>query len=755
MPVELQRDVSGRALALRDLPLDRFFSPRRIVVVGASDRPGSPNTGVWRRLAAWADRHGAEVVPVNPTRTELDGRPCASAIADVDGPIDLAVILVQDAVGAFRQACDHGAAFAVIFSAGFAEAGPEGVSAQGELARLVAIGPTHLLGPNTNLNAFETFRDDLDGPAVALVTQSGHQGRPLFELQAFGIRFSHWAPTGNEVDLESADFVAHLAERPEVGAIAAYIEGFADGRAFLLAADRAAGAGVPVVLVKVGRSAAGASMAASHTAHLAGNDRVADAALRQHGVLRVDGLDELGDLAAMFARTRRPDRGSDRGPARRNVAVYAISGGTGAHMADLVAAAGLAVPDLAPATQTELRRHIPGYLRVSNPIDSGGPPSMDERGAAILDAILADPGIDLLICPITGAVPSISEPLARDLVAASHRHHTPIFVVWGSPDGTDPSYREVLLPGGLPVFRTFGNCVRAAVALFDHRDVLDRRARHGSPFASAPRRLGRGAAEARAVLADVCGNAGAGGTTGSAASEVEAKAIIRAYGIRTPREQVVSSAAEAARAFRTIGAGGPVVLKVVSPDLAHKSDLGLVRLDVRSGAEARRAHDELRDLASGAPGRPRIDGVLVAEQVPEGIEMVAGISQDDVFGPVVMVGTGGLFVEVLDDVTFRVPPFDRAEARRMVDDLRGASLLRGHRGSPPADVAALVDLLVRLQRMALEQSGHLAELDLNPVRVLARGKGAIALDAFAVASGAVPTGAGATGAGATQHDPRS
>ncbi|GAA3097503.1 hypothetical protein GCM10020254_48570 [Streptomyces goshikiensis] len=286
-------DVSGRPLR-SDVPdLDRFFRPESVAVIGASDTEGRPNTGITRQLIAWAQRVGARVHPVHPTRTSVFGLPCRASVAELPEQVDLAVLLVADPLPVIEELAEAKVKFAVAFASGFAETGDAGAAAQERLAAAVRRSGLRLLGPNTNLNAFERFRDDLDGPAIALITQSGHQGRPVFTLQELGIRLSHWAPTGNEADLETSDFISYFAERPEVGAIACYVEGLRDGRQFLLAADRAARNGVPVVAVKVGRTETGARTAASHTGKLTGADTVVDAAMRQFGVIRVDGLDEL------------------------------------------------------------------------------------------------------------------------------------------------------------------------------------------------------------------------------------------------------------------------------------------------------------------------------------------------------------------------------------------------------------------------------------------------------------------------------
>jgi acetate---CoA ligase (ADP-forming) len=720
-------DVTGRPLALRDVDLDVFLHPRSVAVIGASESSRKPNAAMTRRIKTWADAHGATFHPVHPVHASVLGVPCVASVDDVPGDIDLAVLLTGDAVGAFSDVVARKAKFAVIFAAGFSEAGAGGAALERRLAELVATGDTRLLGPNTNLNAFEDFREDLTGPAIALVTQSGHQGRPVFQGQELGIRLSHWAPTGNEVDLEFADFVRYFVDQPEVGVVAAYIEGFKDGRSLMLAADHAARLRKPIVCVKVGRTDEGASMARAHTGHLAGADAVVSAAFRQMGITRVDGLDSLLETAAALARTR-PETPPDWGRAAPGVCVYAISGGTGAHMADLVAAAGLRLPELAASTQARLRDGvIPDYLRVSNPVDCGGPPVADARGRLILDTILADPKIDMLVVPITGAVEMFSDPFTRDLVEVSRTTPKPIFVVWGSPPGTDDTYYRRLLDGGLPVFRTFGNCVGAMRAYVDYWQFARR---YRSAFPGMPTKPSAAATRARAILATA--------EPGSALSEHDAKRILRAYGIRTSRDVLCTTAAEAARAARTLAGARqrPVVMKACAPGLEHKSELGLVRVGVSGAAVVKQTFAELARAGRRAVGRGgRFDGVLVCEQVTGGVEVVLGITDDALFGPVVMAGLGGVLVEVLGDVTFRVPPFGRDEVARMLDELRGRPLLDGVRGAPPADIAALVATVMKLQTLALDLSAEdtevrLAELDVNPLVV--RPRGAVALDALVV-----------------------
>ncbi|MFH8393235.1 acetate--CoA ligase family protein [Streptomyces sp. NPDC018036] len=698
-------DVSGRPLYATVPDLDRFFRPESVAVIGASDAEGRPNTGITRQLIGWAERVGARLHPVHPTRREVFGLPCLPSVAALPEQVDLAVVLVGDPLPVIEELAEAKVRFAVAFASGFAETGAEGAAAQGRLAAAVRGSGLRLLGPNTNLNAFENFRDDLDGPAIALITQSGHQGRPVFAMQQLGVRLSHWAPTGNEADLETADFISYFSERPEVGAIACYVEGLKDGRSFLLAADRAARRKVPVVAVKVGRTETGARTAASHTGKLTGADAVVDAAMRQFGVIRVDGLDELQDTAALLARARAPQA--------HGVVVYSISGGTGAHFADLASEAGLDLPVLSEDKQAELHTWIPDYLNVANPVDNGGHPVGDWRGRKIIDAILADPAVGVLICPITGPFPPMSDKLAQDLVDAAEQTDKLVCVVWGSPVGTEAAYRETLLGSSrVATFRTFANCITAVRAHLDHARFT---AAYRSPFDEAPRTPSPSFRKAQALM-----------RPGQQLSEHAAKQLLRAYGIRVPREQLVTSAAAAVRAASQVGY--PVVMKASGAQIAHKTELGLVKIGLTSASQVRDAYRELTDIAryEGIS----LDGVLVCQMVERGVEMVVGVTHDELFGPTVTVGLGGVLVEVLRDTAVRVPPFGDDQARAMLSELRGRALLDGVRGGPPVDVDALVEVVIRVQRMALELGDGISELDINPLMVLPRGQGAVALDAL-------------------------
>jgi acyl-CoA synthetase (NDP forming) len=707
MPV----DVSGRPIELRSLDWTTLFEPRTVAVVGASETEGTQQRAQWIQVRDRLGARGATVIPVHPTRDAILGTPAYRSVLDIPIPIDLAIILVRDPIPVLEQCVEKGVGTAVVFAAGFSEVGTaEGRAAEARLKEL-ASGAVRVMGPNTNLNVFEPWQEGLPGRKMALITQSGHQGRPISQGQALGIAVQSWATIGNEVDLEFADFAAHYAQLPDTGVIAGYVEGFQNGRTLMLAADAATRAGVPIVLIKVGRTDEGRQMAQAHTGHLTGSDAVHDAVFEQTGIIRVDDLDEVIEIAGMFCHTTLLPPASQGG-----VCIYALSGGTASHMVDLCSAAGLSVPRLTDQTIDGLSEHLPWFLRRDNPVDSGGAIAALPAGRAVLELLVDDTNTDILLVPITGVFPGMSDALARDLIALHEQGRKRIITIWSSPIRDDPAYRS-LCEAGLPLFHSFCAAVRGIRALVDFSSLV---ANYQSPFDSVPMRGSRALGSARKLLAG-----------GGVRNEVESKELLRLYGIPTVSEEVATSAREAVAAADVFGF--PIVMKVLSADIAHKSDLGLVSVGVASAAGVRAEYRRLIDqVASVAPGAT-VDGVLIQPMVTGAIaEAIVGLSHQHPFGPTLLFGLGGVFVEVFEDVAFRVPPFTRASARSMIASTRGAKLLAGARGRPPGDVNALVDVIMRMQRLAFEVGDEIDELDINPLMVLPRGRGVVAVDALVV-----------------------
>jgi acyl-CoA synthetase (NDP forming) len=701
-------DLIGRPVALRHIHWGPLFSPARAAFIGATDREGTQQRAQWLFLKERLEPRGCEMIPVHPTKKEILGTPAVASVLDIDGDVDVAVILIRDPLPALQECVQKGVRFVIVFSAGFSELRTaEGREAEAAITAL-AKGETHVIGPNTNLNIFEPWRQDLPGRKLAIVTQSGFQGRPISQGQVYGIPIHSWATLGNEADIEWADLVGHYASVPDVGAIVSYVEGFKNGRTLMLAADAAARAGVPIVAIKVGRSREGQVMAQAHTGHLTGPDQVHDAAFEQTGIVRVDDLDEAIEISGMFCHSPRLT-GND------GLALYTLSGGTAAHLVDLCGAAGIPVPRFEDRTISALAEHVPGILRMDNPLDSGGALTATPSGRATLELVLADNNVNMLMVPITGVFPGMIEPLARDLVELHQQACKPILVVWVSPVRDNDGYR-MLCEHGVPLFHSFGSAVRGAKALLSQRRLADA---YESPFsllARTPTTLSR---SARTALRG-----------GRPLDEVESKALLRSYGIPVVDEQAVTSPAEAARAVEALD--GPAVLKILSPDIAHKSGLGLVRVGVPAAAAAD-AYRQLMDTASREAPGAELRGVLVQPLVAGAVaEVIVGISQQEPFGPVVMVGLGGVFTEVFADVAFGVPPFTRAWAERMVSGIKAAPLLAGSRGRPAGDVPALVDVVMSLQRLALEAGDEIAEVDINPVMVHPAGGGIVAVDALVV-----------------------
>jgi acyl-CoA synthetase (NDP forming) len=388
-----------------------------------------------------------------------------------------------------------------------------------------------------------------------------------------------------------------------------------------------------------------------------------------------------------------------------------MSGGSASHLVDLCGAAGVPVPRLEERTIEELHRHIPAYLHVANPVDTGGAIVMTPAGRAVLEAMLDDTNTSIVLAPITGVFPGMSDSVANDVIALHEQQRKPILVTWSSPI-RDDTYRR-LCDAGVPVFHSFGATVRGAQALLAHHElVTDYESPVTTPpvvVSPTPRRI----------------------TDGDAIDEVSTKRVLAEFGVPVVDEIVATDADEAAAAAEHFDR--PVAMKILSPDISHKSDLGLVSLHVTSADAARVEYERIVTTAADAAPDAQVSGVVVAPMVTDGVcEVILGVSRQAPFGPTIMFGLGGVMVEVFRDVTFGVPPFTRAYARRMVLDTVGAKLLLGFRGRPPGDVDALVDAIMALQRLVLEAGDDVEELDVNPVVVRPEGLGVVAVDALLV-----------------------
>ncbi|MQA14561.1 MAG: hypothetical protein GEV09_10425 [Pseudonocardiaceae bacterium] len=696
--------------------LARLLHPRSIAIIGASDDPvkisGRPLASLLR--SGYAGR----VLPVNPNRSVVQDVTCYPELDAIDGEIDLAIVAVNATATptALRACAARGVAVAICFAAGFAEGGQHGAALQAEIGDICRQTGLRVLGPNclgaigvrggvaaTFSSIFDEGGELLPG-RVALVSQSGAFGTFIFSAaQSEGLGFSHFVNTGNEVDLSVADLLLALAESDDVDVLLAYFEGVSDGTALVAAAQRAAELGKPIVAVKTGRSAAGARAVCSHTASLAGQDAVFDAVARQLGIIRVPGMEPLIDAARLLASGTRATG--------RRLSILSVSGGAGALASDLAADAGLQVDAWSPDWQHRMAGVIPAHGSPRNPIDLTGTllsdPGILERA---LDATLDHPNTDIVLV-LLGNVDRGSERLVAALHDAHRRCTVPVVVVWTGGSGRP---RQRLAELGVPCYTDPGRAIAALGALADHG--------LRPPLSTRPELPGVDPAAARTVLDRVRAQ------QRTRLDEAESAAVLAAYGIHTAPAVAAAGPEEAVAAAAELG--GEVAVKALSPALAHKSDLGVVRLG-RTGPEAVR--DAAREVLDAARRAGTSDArVLVQRMAEPGLELVLGVAHDAAFGPVVLAGMGGVLVELLADSAIALPPLDLAAAQRLLRGLRGAPLLDGGRDGTPRDLPAAAEALARVSLLAADLGDEIAEVDVNPLVVGPRGAGAVAVDALVV-----------------------
>ena len=701
-----------------------LFAPRSVAIVGASEHRDRLSGRPVRYLIDGG--YAGRILPVNPKRDQVQGLPAWPSIAALPDTPDVALVVVppQAALEAVQACAERGVRGIYLLAGGFSESGAEGLRLEQEILRIARAGGIRLIGPNclgafnAELRFFGTFATSLErglpasGP-VAVVSQSGAYGQHLAYLLARrGVGAKYLVTTGNELDVEIAECIAWLAGQPEVRVIPAYAEGFRDGPRLRAALEAARGARKPVVFLKVGASQAGARAAASHTAALAGRDAVHEAVFRAGGVLRARSTDDQVDLVC--ACVHAPPAAGGR------LGIVSVSGGFGVQAADAAEAAGLAVAPLAEAAQARLRALLP-MGAFANPIDVTGQAVNDlSLFGRALEIVCAAPDFDAVVVCLTTTplAAALQAPLAEAIAqaTAAHRRARPIALVMVA----DPAMVRDCEGEGLLVFEDGVRAVRALAAL----------AELGRAFERPPVPATEPAPARRAATA------GPGPL-----SEWQAKALLRDAGIPTLHESLVRTADEAAAAAASVG--GAVAMKIVSARILHKTEIGGVLLDVRGEEAVRDGFRTLMARAARVAPPTADDAVLVAPMAPAGVEVILGVLHDAVFGPVVMVGGGGVLAECFQDTALRVAPVDDAEARRMIGETRVAMLLAGWRGAPPCDIDALAAALVALSRFAVDADGWLESVDINPFRVLPRGEGGVALDAVVIArSGPADTAAG-------------
>jgi acyl-CoA synthetase (NDP forming) len=689
-------DAAGMAAGL-----DALFRPGSVAVIGASADPAK----IGGRPVDFLKRAGfrGRILPVNPRSPEIQGLPAFASLDDVPGPVDQAIVAVPAAMvaGAVEACARKGVRAVVTFSAGFGETGEEGRRAQEALAARCRAAGMRLLGPNSlglinpGDGVLSTFSASI-GPhwprpgRIAVASQSGAVATYCYTLLADrGAGISHLVCTGNEAEIDVSACIAWLAEDPATEVILAYLEGCRDGARLRAALRHARARGKRVVAMKVGVSELGAAATASHTGTLAGSDAGYRAAFEEAGVWRAASLSEAADVAAACVAGRSLPKG-------RRVGVVTTSGGAGAFLADAAAAEGMELPALPGEAQAAIRALLP-FAAPRNPVDCTAQVANDRSLLPRMLGIMLEAGrFDLLIAYLgfMGERPDAMERTMPDLRALRDAHPGTRFVLCMR---STREVREALLAEGFPTVVEPAEAMRIAAAL----------AWLGEREEAAP-----GAPGVVPAAAPLPGP--------EALDEAECRRILAEAGIPFVPQRVAATAEEAAGAAAALGF--PVALKVLSPDIAHKSDVGGVRLGLRDAGEVRAAlaamMAEVREKAG--PGA-RIGGAIVSPMVTGGVETVLGVTRDPVFGPLVMFGLGGVFLETFKDVAFRIAPVDRATALGMIRSVKGRALLEGARRRPPVDLAALAEAIVALSRFAAAQGEALESAEVNPFIALPAG----------------------------------
>lgn len=703
-------DLKEKAAALKN-----FFQPRGIAVVGASSDPAKPGGRVVQLLKNYG--YPGVIYPVNPGRKEIQGISAYESLSGIGPGVDLVVIAVEAAgvPAVVRECAALQLKNLVVISGGFAERGGAGEALQEELAELVLRHNLTLLGPNCIgfINALQPAAASFSltvesgvlrsGPA-AFVAQSGGLGILaifLADLERQG--FSYMISTGNEVNLDFAAVLNFLVHEPEVKVIGGYLEGVGDGERLRRSCRAAARQGKPVLILKAGNSQEAAVAIRSHTGALAGSREAYRAFFRQEGVLEVETLTEMLSLFKAIAPGRLP--GGNR------AAVLSLSGGMGVLAADLCAAAGLEMARFTAQTARSLQQLIPSIATVGNPLDPTAAilarmPDIRK----IIEIILADPGVDLFIftTAIWRASGTASAKMMADLFKETEK---PFFVIW---PGCSSESRDIIFESGVPFFSELKDGVGAAAALCRYAMFQEKRAQEKTTASFAPEiRLQGEMFRPKMPVA-----------RGRSLSEAEAKQVLAGCGIGIPRGEMAGSYEQAAAAAGRIGY--PVVLKAVSGELAHKSEAGAVKLDLRGPPALRKAWEQIQhDLPLKAPGI-KSPAFLVEEMLPVRLEMIAGVKNDPVFGPLLLLGFGGTRVELLRDMAMRPAPLDPGQVEEMLSELKSAPLLRGFRGSPPVETAPLVEAVSRFSYLAVALAGTYSEMEINPLVICSDGRAAAA-----------------------------
>ncbi len=696
--------------------LTRFLNPRGVAIVGASNDLTRIGGQPIKLLTEYG--YQGKVYPVNPKYGEIKGLKCYPDLASVPQPCDLVLVALAapHVPGVIEQCGKAGIPYALVLSAGFGEVGAEGKALREQLLEAVKTSGVRIVGPNCLgfMNLKDNVRVGFGGTLqlrtlrpgnIAMVTQSGGFGFGVVAIACHsGLGFNYVVSTGNEDDLTTLDWIADLLERPEVEIVTAFMEGTTDGRRLREIGERALQLKKPILIWKVGNTDIGRQAATSHTARLTAGYEMFKTAFRTGGFIEIRDVDDLIDICKAF--------GMRKLPKGNRVAILTLSGGAGVLLADRCVEEGLELPRLTPETTATLRETLVAFASAENPIDATANGYNDNFASysRAIRHVLADANIDCAIARSPRG--SAAKAWSEGLVEVLRDIDKPLILNWPTSPDDNADVMAYLEAHGVPCIVPPGRSVHAMAALNAFAQKLRRHeqgmARRSAPHTPHALDLPPGA-----------------GTLG----EHRSKRLLAQYGIPVVKEVLVP--VEAIDGLAQSPLPFPVVVKVESPDIAHKTEAGAVRLRINDLAALKQAAKDVVASARRYRKDARIDGVLVQEMA-SGVEVIVGAVNDPHFGPVIAFGLGGIFTELLKDVTYRFAPFDADTAREMLGEIKSAALLRGYRGHPPLDVDALADALARLSHLIADHAARIAEIDVNPMFVRPAGEGVIAADALIV-----------------------
>lgn len=699
--------------------IDALLKPKTVAILGASSNQNK--LGYLQVKALLDGGYQGDIYPINPNTEEIEELKCYDSLSKVPNQVDLAIFCVSadNAEACLIDAADNGVKAVIIFAGGYAETGPEGLKQQQRLEKIAGDSGIRMIGPNsvglvnTKNGLISTFSPGLtelplnDKREVGFITQSGAFGVLTYIAAAQkGLTFNYFVSVGNEADINFSDLVEYMIHDDGISIISGYLEGEKEPKRLQALSKVALEKNKPIVIMKSGRSEAGSRAAVSHTGSLAGSDKIYDDFFKQTGIVRADDYEDIISFSKLHL--------SGKTPAGKNTVIITSSGGRGINEADRCEAHGLNVINLKEETQAAISKRIPAFASATNPIDLTAAASVTNPELFIepLKDLIHDPEVHNIILTEFPTRWGPDSAYLKEFIDICNSTDKFIFISTFPLEGMEiPDGIEELEKNGIPVITDNLNPIRSLAKLVNYgkkrRKVMESKLPEHNSL------------EVKDDISHLF-------STGGALSESQACAVLEEYGITTAKKAVTVSESEAVATAADIGF--PVVMKIDSPDIPHKTEANAIKLNVNSEAEVEKAFHEIMTNATNYDSKADIHGVSVQQMLPEGVEVICGVSNDPVFGPVVMFGLGGVFVEVFKDISFSVAPLTYIDALEMIQETKGYEILKGTRGKAPVDIDAIIDVLMKLSRLASDYPDQIQELDVNPLIVYE--KGAVAADAM-------------------------